>query len=83
MTSLTEIQSRAIRYAVMKRLLAFLVRNSPSPTATGKRAEMLEWLVNGGGRRQRALAKRLDVSEARASAAIKFLRAEMVTLQGD
>jgi Trp operon repressor len=81
--TLSEIEARQLRHETVRRLLKLLTANSRTPLITGHRTELFDFLINGTeDRRQRTLAKRLGVSEARVSVAVKFLREKLVELQG-
>jgi hypothetical protein len=82
--TLSEIEARKIRHATIARLLQFLTKGARTAAATGRRAELFNFLINASEyQRQRHLAKRLHISEARASQLLKFFRQKLPQLQGD
>jgi Trp operon repressor len=75
-----------IRQETIRRLFDFLVRHSARPEQVGARVLELAYLLHCrevGCRSQKELARRLGVSEARVSAAIKSIRKEIAELFGD
>jgi hypothetical protein len=85
---LSDIEARRIRHETVTQLLAMLAATG-TPSQIGARCLLLAYakgaLVSDDLRplRQRDLARRLDVSEQRVSAAIKLMRQKLEQIQAN
>jgi hypothetical protein len=82
-STLTEIEARRIRHDTIRRTISFLARAAKSPRRVGLRVMLLDYvLTDSEGRgKQKELARRLGLSEGRASKAIADLSASLAALR--
>ena len=81
---LAEIKLARVRHETIRSLVAFLARGSSSAQRVGKRVLLLDFMLRAGEEdreKQKVLARRLGISEARVSARISDLARSLESLR--